>query len=157
MKKILLTKIRLSTYFVIFLAFYFAILFVLPRYQFDGGVLALFSVNSFLFGFYVSPILRFQKQRIDKLNKAVRAEANAVFAMMMYTKNLTDKIKDEFKEHITHYLKLNAARKYGEAEIAYESLVSYVVSYRGKYKDDVDELIEMVVENQENRTDYRME
>lgn len=157
MKKFLLTKVRLSTYFVVFLIFYFLLLFVLPRYQFDGGILALFSVNSFLFGFYVSPILRFQKQRIDKLNKAVRAEANAIFAMMMMAKNMPEKIKDEFKAHLVTYLNLNAARKYNDAEIAYESLISYVVDYRGKSKDEVDELVEMVIDNQENRTDYRME
>lgn len=157
MKYFFLTKVRLSWYFGIFFLVYFGLLYILPRYQFDGGVLALFSVNSFLFGFYISPILRSQKKRIDDLNKAVRAEANAIFAMMLAAKKLPEKIRDEFKGMLIEYLGYSAERKYGLAESTYEKIITYVVDYRGRYKDDVDDLLGMVVDNQENRTDYRME
>jgi len=48
-------------------------------------VLILFSVNSFLYGFYISPVLAAQKSRIEELHKIVCAEANAIFTMMLTT------------------------------------------------------------------------
>lgn len=86
MKELFLQKIRLSLYFWILLVIFTIIALTLPRQKFSSGALALFSVNSFLYGFYIAPILSAQKARIEDLHRIVRSEANAVFAMAISTK-----------------------------------------------------------------------
>ncbi len=58
-----LLKIRLSYYFVIFLIFYTGLLMFIPKPELPAAGLTLFSINSFLFGFYFTPILNNQKAK----------------------------------------------------------------------------------------------
>lgn len=67
------------------------IVLILPSIKFDSGALMLFSVNSFLYGFYISPILGAQKARVEDLHKIVRSESNAIFAMVLSLKKLPKK------------------------------------------------------------------
>jgi uncharacterized membrane protein YagU involved in acid resistance len=57
----LLKKIRLSWFFVIFFLIFVVLSYRLPKIKFDGSALTLFSVNSFLYGFYLAPLLAAQK------------------------------------------------------------------------------------------------
>lgn len=157
MKKLLLTKIRLTWYFVFFCALYFVLLTLLPRFTFESPVLTLFSVNSFLYGFYISPVLAAQKARIEELHKVVRAEANAIFGMALITKSLPKSLRTHLQKEFDEYLKSCASGKLKHAEKEYEDIVTFCLDYKGQHKETVDKLLEKVVENQQNRTNFYLQ
>jgi hypothetical protein len=158
LKKILLEKIRLSAYFWILLIIFTALALILPTQTFGGGALALFSVNSFLYGFYIAPILGSQKTRVEELHKIVRSEANAIFAMALGIKNLPDRLRNGLQEMLMNYLKaVSREKKPSGGEEEYEALITYCVSYKGEHKDQVMKLLDELVANQQNRTNFSMQ
>lgn len=130
---------------------------VLPRQNFSSSALTLFSVNSFLYGFYISPILAAQKARIEELHRIVRSEANALFAMVLSTKDLPDDLRTKLQDMFITYAQSNTRRHYKVAEVAYERLITFCVEYKGKQKDDIDKLLNSLVANQQNRTMLAMQ
>lgn len=157
MFNLLLMRIRLSWYFVIFFVIYFVLAMVLPRQDFGSSALTLFSVNSFLYGFYISPILAAQKARIEELHRIVRSEANALFAMVLETKDLPEELRTKLQNMFITYAQSNTRRHYKVAETAYERLISFCISYKGKEKDKIDKLLGNLVSNQQNRTMLSMQ
>jgi hypothetical protein len=157
MKKLLLERIRLSWYFVGFFVIYFGLLHVLPRETFTAGALTLFSVNSFLYGFYISPVLGAQKSRIEELHKVARSEANAIFAMALSTKNLPDGLRNDIQEMLQTYMKQTKHDQRKKGEETYETLITFCVKYKGDYKADVEKLLDKLVANQQNRTALSMQ
>lgn len=157
MKTFILTKVRLSWFFVGFFVIFMLLLLVLPRLSFTAATLTLFSVNSFLYGFYISPILGAQKARIEELHKIVRAEANAIFAIMLSIKPLPDHTKDEIKTRMTAYLNETSENNIKAAEKEYEGLISFCVEYKGAQKEGINKVLEKLVANQQNRTNYAMQ
>src|SRR5215471_19056423 len=141
MKTFILTKVRLSWFFVIFFIIFLGLLYILPRFTFTAATLTLFSVNSFLYGFYISPILGAQKTRIEELHKIVRAEANAVFAIMLSIKSLPDTIKGHIHEKMTAYLTETSQNHIRLAEKEYEELIGYCVDYNGSHKEEVQKVL----------------
>jgi hypothetical protein len=158
LKNLFLQRIRLSYYFVtIFLLFAAAIMFV-PQIQLAGGALTLFSVNSFLYGFYISPILNGQKARIEELHKIVRAEANALFAMALVVAKCPDNFMSNIHGMLLDYLKaVEKERKPAGGEKEYEAIINYCVHYKGEYQTEVDKLMDKVIANQQNRTNFAMQ
>lgn len=158
MKNVLLTKIRLSYYFIIiFVLFALLVLFV-PHIKFDSGALTLFSVNSFLYGFYISPILGAQKGRIEELHKIVRSESNAIFAMVLGAAKLPDKLLSDIKEMFMNYLQVvRLHRKPGSGEPEYEAMISFCLNYKGEYQEEINKLLDKLVANQQNRTNFAMQ
>lgn len=158
MKKTLLMRIRLSTYFILIFITMIIVALVLPKAKFDSAALTLFSVNSFLYGFYIAPILSAQKTRIEELHKIVRAEANAVFAIMIAVKRLPDAAKDHLGTLVREYLKLCIRQqKVAEGEEKYEEIISYCIAYKGESSEAVASILDKVVANQKNRTDFSMQ
>lgn len=158
MKHFFLVKIRLSTYFWAFFFIFLGLSTIVPGQKFDAGALTLFSVNSFLYGFYIAPILGAQKARIEELHKIVRAESNALFALMLKTKKLPKETRNHFQALVTDYMKHKLHYKTANAgEPQYEQIISYCVSYRGDEKETMDKLLEGVVANQQNRTNFAMQ
>ncbi len=157
MKRLLLTKIRLSWYFAFFVIFYFVLLPLLPRFSFESPALTLFSVNSFLYGFYIAPVLSGQKARIDELHKVVRAEANAIFTMVLATKKLPVALRTELQTRFDEYVENCSKNKLKKAENNYEELITFCLSYKGKDKDEVNSLLEKIVANQQNRTNFYLQ
>lgn len=158
MKQLLLTKIRLSQYFIGFFVLFMAVIFFAPRTKFDGAALTLFSVNSFLYGFYIAPILSAQRARIEELHKIVRQEANAIFSMMLMLKTYPDPIRQDLKALLYEYVNISAKqRKSGEGEAAYEKLISYCVDYKGEHKDMTTAFLDKLVANELNRTNFAMQ
>lgn len=132
MKNFLLTKIRLTTYFVLFLTSFTLLSFILPGQQFDSSALTLFSVNSFLYGFYIAPILGAQKARIEELHKIARSEANALFSLVLKLKKLPEELRNTLQDMVSDYIRATVRRKRaagGEKE--YEALISYCLEYKG--------------------------
>jgi hypothetical protein len=157
-QNLFLLKIRLSYYFVlVFIIFAVAVMFV-PKIQLAGGALTLFSVNSFLYGFYISPILNGQKARIEELHKIVRAEANALFAMALVVARCPDGFMNKTHGLLLDYL--NAVEKEKKAaggEKEYEAIINYCVNYKGDHQAEIDKLLDKVIANQQNRTNFAMQ
>lgn len=158
MKNLLLVRIRLSTYFWIFFVVFLALEQVLPEFKFDSGSLALFSVNSFLYGFYISPILGAQKARIDALHQIVRSEANALFDLVLDMKKMPKELRNRLQAMVVDYLHTKIKEKgINSGEKEYEKLITYCVDYRGDNQDEVDAALKDIVANQKNRTDFNMQ
>ncbi len=131
--------------------------FILPRYKFDGAALTIFSVNSFLYGFYISPILGAQKTRIEELHKIIRSEANALFAIVLSTKELPQHLRNELQDMFADYLKKTIRHHNTVGEKAYEEIITYLINYNGMKHEEVDKILEKVVANQQNRTMFNMQ
>ncbi len=156
--KFLLSKIRLTHYFIFLLVVFTVIVILTPGLKFESGALTLFSVNSFLYGFYIAPILGAQKARIEDLHKIVRSEANAIFAMVIGLKKLPPIMRNEIQEMFIAYLKKEVKeQKAGAGEKNYEDLIGYCLNYKGEQQADVDKLLDRLVANQQNRTNYAMQ
>ena len=158
MKNLFLTKIRLSYYFIILFVIFALVVTFVPHIKFDSGALTLFSVNSFLYGFYISPILSAQKSRVEELHKIVRAESNAIFAMIIGLARLPKSLRESIKDMFIDYLKVSIKqRRPGEGEEKYEVLIRYCLEYKGEHKDEIDKLLDKIVSNQQNRTNFAMQ
>lgn len=158
MKDILLKKIRLSWYFFFFLLFYTLVCLSVTVRDFSSGALALFSVNSFLYGFYIAPILGQQKSRVDELHRISRTEANAIFSMVIKTKTLPKDLRNQIQEKFVSYLKAcNRERKPAQGEKEYEALITFCLNYEGKNKDTIAVLLNDLVANEQNRTSLSMQ
>ena len=153
-----LLMVRLSTFFFVLLVIFFGLTYVIDGTTFTAPVLTLFSVNSFLYGFYIAPILAAQKARIDELNKIIRAEANALFDILLKTKKLPSKsrnlIQDMCEEYITASFR---QRKPAEGEDEYERMISYCLDYDGKDPETVEKVLNGLVANQQNRSQLAMQ
>ncbi len=158
MRPLLLQKIRLTQYFFIFFFIYAFVVLLAPNIKFESGALTLFSVNSFLYGFYIAPILSAQKARIEELHRIIRAESNAVFAMVLSIKRLPNELRTTLQSMFLTYLKTSLReRKAAEGEKKYEELITYCLDYKGEHSDAIDKLLEKLVANQQNRTNFAMQ
>lgn len=153
-----LLKIRLSHYFFLFLAIFTLLVRYLPSRTFDAPSLTLFSVNSFLYGFYIAPILASQKARIDELQKIVRAEANALFTTMLLTRKLESETAERIKLLVRQYVgRVHKDKKPPKGEDEYEKLISELVGYKGKDEAVISKILDGVIANQQNRSNLAMQ
>ena len=158
MKDLFLNKIRLSYYLFGLIIFYFILFLFLPTMEFSGAILTLFSVNSFLYGFYISPILSGQKSRIDELHKIIRSEANSLYGIELKLKKMPAKTRNELQSMIQKYVEMKMKGKkkqFGEEE--YEALVTYCLNYKGGDDEDVAKVLDLLIANQQNRTQFTMQ
>lgn len=154
----LLLKVRLSWFFFIFLGMFLGLTFVVDGIAHAPAALALFSVNSFLYGFYISPILAAQKARIDELAKIIRNEANAMFDILIKTKKLPEKSRNLIQDLCAEYMTASfRQRRPAEGEHEYEHLISYCLDYSGKDPGTVEKILEKLVANQANRSQLAMQ
>lgn len=159
MKTLLLRKIRLSYYFVFFFGLYTVASFQLPTQDFNSTALTLFSVNSFLYGFYIAPILSAQKSRIEELHKIVRSETNAIFSMVLKLKKLPAELRNSLQQMFSDYVHAEMrANKPGGGEKEYEALISYCLKYKGEEsKETIEKTLDGLIANQQNRTNLSMQ
>lgn len=157
MKEFFLKKIRLSWYLGSFLVIYFIALFFLPNMEFTGGTLTLFSVNSFLYGFYISPVLSAQKARIEDMHRIVRSEANAIFAMMLIASKLSAKNFAKVKSLFDDYIQSQMVNNVALSEKTYQALITMCLEAKGADKDVLEKLLEKLIANQQNRTNLNMQ
>lgn len=154
----LLLKVRLSHFFFILLAVFMVLAFTADTQTFASPALTLFSVNSFLYGFYIAPILSGQKARIDELQKVIRAEANALFGLLIKTKKLSDSERSTYQSMFEEYIKKSLKqRRPAEGEEEYEKLITYSLNYSGSNADKVEKILEGLVANQQNRSTLSMQ
>lgn len=154
----LLLKIRLSTFFFMFLGLFWMLSWLIDGIAFSPAALALFSVNSFLYGFYISPVLAAQKTRIDELNKIIRAEANTLFDILLKTKKLPEKSRNHVQDMCADYITASfRQRKPAEGEHEYERMISYCLDYDGKDPATIEKILEKLVANESNRSQLAMQ
>jgi hypothetical protein len=154
----LLLKVRLSWFFFGLLVLFFAATYVSGGASFTPAALTLFSVNSFLYGFYISPVLSAQKARIDDLGKIIRAEANVIFDILIKTKKLPKRSRTIVQDMCEEYLTASfRERRPAEGEHEYERLISYCLDYTGKDPDTIGKILEKLVANQQNRSQLSMQ
>lgn len=158
LQKLLLQKIRLSHYFAGLFVFFSVVVYFAPNVKFESGALTLFSVNSFLYGFYIAPILGAQKGRIEELHKIVRLEANAIFAMVLSLKKLPKSLRNQLQDMFIAYLHaVKRQHKGSGGENHYEALISFCLEYKGEHEEEVAKLLDKLVANQQNRTNFAMQ
>jgi hypothetical protein len=156
--KSFILSIRLTWFFILFFVLYLAVVHVTPTQKFDAGALTLFSVNSFLYGFYIAPILGAQKMRIEDLHRIIRAETNALFDMVLHLKSLPDSLHRDIQAMYVRYIKTSLLQKRsGEGEKHYEALITFCVAYKGTHEAEIDTLLTKLVQNQQNRTQFNMQ
>lgn len=149
----LLLKIRLSWFFFGFFVLYLILTFLFKGVTFTSASLTLFSVNSFLYGFYISPVLVSQKTRIDELSKAIRSEANALFDILLKTKKLPKRSRTILQDMVEDYIAASfKERKPAEGEDEYERLIGYCLEYDGVAPEVIDKVMTNLVANQQNRS-----
>ena len=142
---------------MLLLVAYVVISLSLHKQVFSGGALTLFSVNSFLYGFYLAPIFNGQKTRIEDMHRTVRNEANAIFAMVLSLKRLPDTLRNQLQKEFDEYLATCIRqRSVAQGEKEYEDLITYCVSYKGKHEEEITKLLDKLVANQQNRTQLSM-
>jgi len=148
-----LLRVRLSWYFGgLFLIFLWGT-YSVESMNFTSASLTLFSVNSFLYGFYIAPILAGQKARIDDLNRIIRAEANALFDLLIKTKTLPRKSRNHMQDMFESYINASfRQRKPAAGEDEYEALITYCLEYDGKEREQVEKILAGLVTNQQNRS-----
>lgn len=158
MRNFLLVKVRLSIYFWFFFLLFLFLSKIVPGHTFDAGALTLFSVNSFLYGFYISPILSVQKSRIEELHKIVRAEANSLFSLMLKSKKLPEATRNHMQTLVVEYVKQKLHQRTSDGgETEYEKLITYCLDYKGEHSEKMDKILEAIVSNQQNRTNFAMQ
>jgi hypothetical protein len=154
----LLLKVRLSTFFFVFFGVFLLLTYTINTTVFAPPLIALFSVNSFLYGFYITPILAAQKTRIDELNKLIRAEANALFDVLIKTKKLPSKSRNMIQDMCEDYITASfRQRKPAEGEDEYERIISYCLDYEGKDPETIEKILNGLVANQQNRSQLAMQ
>jgi hypothetical protein len=155
---VVLHKIRLSWFFFVFFSIFIVATYAIGVRNLEPAALTLFSVNSFLYGFYIAPVLGRQSTRIDELNKAIRAESTALFDMLLRTKLLHTRTRNKIQDMFEAYVKacLRQRRK-AEGEQEYEALISYCLTYEGEDKEAVEKILNLLVANQQNRSNLAMQ
>lgn len=149
----MLLRTRLSWYFALCLVLFFDLALLVDGVDFDRAQLTLFSVNSFLYGFYIAPVLASQKARTDDLARIIRAEANALFDILIKTKGLPRKSRNHLQNMIDDYIRASfKQRKPAEGEDEYEKLITYCLEYKGKDPERIEKILNGLVTNQQNRS-----
>ncbi len=99
-----------------------------------------------------------QKARIEELHKIIRAESNAIFAIVVSIAKLPVRMRDNIKDMLIDYMKAPLKqRKSGGGEEEYEALIKYCIKYEGEHKDEINKLLDKIVANQQNRTNLAMQ
>lgn len=99
-----LLKVRLSTFTFLFFGLSILFLTFYKQVSLTPGQLALFSVNSFLFGYYFAPLLSAQKARVGQLNSVARQETMALLDILAQSHLLSKNTRHTLKVKLAVYL-----------------------------------------------------
>lgn len=155
LKRFLLTKIRLSQYLIIFTVFYFALSLLLPKIELQGAALTLFSVNSFLYGFYISPIISAQRARIEQLHRLVVIEVNKLQEIVQYARRTEPEFQDLIAVAYNEYVHASQRDSINAGRKEFDTLVNVIVTYAGEKKDPHKEMLKSVFAAQQNRAEIK--
>lgn len=146
----------MSNYFILVLFIFALITLTVDKIFLDKAALTLFSANSFLYGFYISPIIKSQNDRIDKLHELVRREASKIYEIALYSKRLTPAAHRKIIQLLQNYvLSIKKGKEYSQGEEEYEKLMQYLITYDGDGvgKDQYKEVMKAAFSIQQNRAE----
>lgn len=145
-------RIRISTIGVVLFVFFLFFVFWHHPMKLTPGQLALFSVNSFLFGYYFAPLLSAQKTRVANLISAVRQEEMAVLDILTQSHLLTDATRHKLKVKLAVYLK----DEIGNDQVAadnpfYDDLLYFAKQAKGEDQAVMNVIYDRLAKTQANR------
>jgi FtsH-binding integral membrane protein len=147
-----LLGIRLSHLFILLFFVFYIVLRIRPQMIFTPGELAVFSVNSFLFGYYFAPILSAQKARVDNLIHAVRQEEMVMLDVLAQSHLLKDDIRHELKVKLRAYLDTIIDNEKVQADnLQYDELLRFTQEPRFKDNAVMHTVYDRVSKTQEDR------
>ena len=155
-KYLLLNRIRLTHYLIIFTVIFFIVSLFLPKIELQGAALTLFSVNSFLYGFYISPIISAQRLRIDQLHRLVAVEVNKLEEIVQYSRRMEPEFQAKVLDALEVYRHKAAKGGARVGETEFVELSTIVVAYDGEKKDPHKEMMKSVFAAQQNRAEIRL-
>jgi len=144
--------IRLSHLFIMLFVIFYFVLAWRPQLTFTSGELAVFSVNSFLFGYYFSPILSSQKDRVDNLIKTVRQEEMVLLDVLTQSHLLRSSVRHELKVKLKAYIDTIVDNTKIQADnLQYDELLHYTQEPRFKDNQIMHTIYDHISKTQENR------
>jgi len=130
-----LLNIRLTYIYPILFVIFMVILSYMQPAKLTTGQLALYSTNTFLFGFYFLPLLSTQKTRIDNLSTTVRSEATTLLDILAQLHLLKPAARHEVKVRLKVYLDSIYKNTAVSADnIYYDDLLQF--TREDRFKDD---------------------
>lgn len=147
-----LLRIRLSYLYLILFATFMALLIFVKHLVLTPGQLALFSVNSFLFGYYFGPVLLSQRTRVDTMNKTVRDETMVLLDVLTQSHLLPDQTRLDLKARVKSYIDSIIDNPKVRADNEnYDELLNFTTS--SKHKDDpvMNTIYNRISKTQQNR------
>jgi hypothetical protein len=147
-------KIRLSVLAPVYFVVFAILVFVIPRQTLAAGQLALFSVNSFLFGYYVSPLLNTQKTRVAGLNALARQEEMTILDILAHAHLLKDSTRHILKVKLKTYLESIIGNYHISADNEYyDELLYRIKKTKTDDQDVLNQIYEEVSKTQDHRSD----
>lgn len=147
-----LLNIRLSYIYPTLFVVFMIILSTIEPDKLTAGQLALYSVNTFLFGFYFSPLLSVQKGRVDSLNKAVRQEVMTILDILTQSHLLKSDVRHDLKIRLKVYIdSINRNTNISPDNIYYDELLHFTKQDKFKKESVMDVIYGRVAKTQENR------
>jgi hypothetical protein len=147
-----LLDIRLSYIYPLLFGLFFGLLSVIEPQKLTPGQLALYSVNTFLFGFYFSPILGAQKNRIEALNQTVRQEAMVILDILAQSHLLKPEVRHQLKLRLRLYVNsINGNQKVRADNHYYDELLRFSKQKEFQNNTVMDTIYTRIARSQENR------
>lgn len=149
-KKLLSIRISIMAW-ILFLAF-LILVGVLHQQKLTAGQLALFSVNSFLFGYYFNPLLDSQKGRVASLIAVMRQEEMAILDILTQAHLVSPKNRHVLKVKMRVYLESIIGNTAVQSDNPYyDELLYFTKEVKGEDKDVMGVIYGRVSDTQENR------
>lgn len=147
-----LLKIRISMIAWALLVIFMVIIEISTQRKPTAGQLALFSVNSFLFGYYFAPLLAGQKSRVAALILGVRAETMTVLDILTQSHLLSPKIRHALKVKLRVYAESILSNPRVSADNPYyDELLYYVKSVKTGDQQVLGVIYDRIAKTQLNR------
>lgn len=145
-------RIRLSYMIVFFFVLFLIIVFTITPQTLTPGQLALFSVNSFLFGYYFNPLLQNQKIRVADLNTTARQETMTLLDILTQSHLLSAKARHTLKVKLRVYLDSIMHNPNIRADnIYYDELLRWTKEAKGEDQSVLNTIYSRVSATQINR------
>jgi hypothetical protein len=150
LKKVL--SIRMSNITWILLIFFIILVENIHQRKLTPGQLALFSVNSFLFGYYFAPLLSAQKARVASLISVARQEEMTILDILTQSHLLSSKERYQLKLRLRVYLESVIGNDKVRADnVYYDELLYYTKQAKGEDVQVMNTIYDRVSKTQANR------
>jgi hypothetical protein len=147
-----LLKIRISTIAWILFAVFIVVVLTIKQTKLTAGQLALFSVNTFLFGYYFAPLLSSQKSRVASLISAARQEEMVLLDILTQCHLLSKSERHRLKLRLRIYVTSVVGNTSIRADNPYyNELLYYVTSVHSKDEPIMHVIYDRISRTQMNR------